>query len=109
MGKLTIVGIDSPTAPGQPDTFASKGFVSGAGDTNNSSLSITETFGAVNWQEYLVKLTTNPGKCQGAYGLDFRYSVVDTQGQSAVQTQSIAFQGPTDILLTNQISLDDSA
>jgi hypothetical protein len=96
-------------APGQPDTFASKGFVSGVGDTNNSSLSIVEKYGATNWREYLVKLATNPGKCQGAYGLDFRYSVVDTQGESAVQTQSIAFQGPTGISLNNQINLDDSA
>ena len=61
MGKLAIIGVDMPTAAGQPDTFASKGFVYGAGDTNNSILKIDEIFGAGNWREYLVKLNTNPG------------------------------------------------
>jgi hypothetical protein len=66
MGTLTITnGIDMPPAAGQPDSFASKGFVSGSGDTDNSQLQITPTWGATGWQEYLVQMGGNPGSCKG--------------------------------------------
>jgi hypothetical protein len=110
MGTLTITnGIDMPNGSGVPDTFASKGFVSGSGDTDNSLLQTSATWGATGWREYLVQMPGNPGSCKGAYKLDFRYSVVDTQGESDVHTQRIDFQGPTDISLTYLKSLDDSS
>ena len=109
MGKLTITGVDMPQTTGVPDTFASKGFVAGTGDTNNSMLSIAEIFGASGWREYLLQLTQNLGSCKGAWKLDFRYSVVDGQGRSDVHTQRIDFQGPTDIYLTYLKSLVDSS
>jgi hypothetical protein len=110
MGTLTITnGIDLPPAVGQADSFASKGFVSGSGDTDNSQLQITDTWGATGWREYLVQMPVKPYKCKGAYKLDFRYSVVDTQGESDVHTQRINFQGPTDITLTYLKNLDVSS
>ena len=110
MGRLTITdGIDMPQATGQADTFGFKGFVSVAGDTDNSLLGTSGIWGATGWREYLVQMPTNPGKCKGAYKLDFRYSVVDTQDESDVHTQSIDFEGPTDISLTRYKNLDDSS
>ena len=62
MGRLTITdGIDMPPAAGQADTFAFKGFVSGAGDTDNSLLETSAIWGATRWREYLVQMPTNPG------------------------------------------------
>jgi hypothetical protein len=110
MGALTITnGIDMPTGAGVPDTFASKGLVSGSGDTDNSQLRMKAIWGATGWREYLVQMPKSPGMCKGAYKLDFRYSVVDTQGESDVHTQRIDFRGPTDISLTYLKSLDDSS
>jgi hypothetical protein len=109
MGILNIIGVDMPATTGMPDTFASKGLVAGAGDTDNAMLQISEIFGASGWQEYLVRLTQGPSQCIGAYKLDFRYSVVDTHGRSDVHTQRIDFQGPSDISLTYLKDLDDSS
>jgi hypothetical protein len=110
MGTLTITnGIGMPTGAGVPDTFASKGFVSGSGDTDNSRLQTSAIWGATGWREYLVQMPGNPGMCKGAYKLDFRYSVVDTQGESDVHTERIDFRGPTDISITYLKSLDDSS
>jgi hypothetical protein len=110
MGTLTITnGIDMPTGAGVPDTFASKGLVFGAGRKDNRKLQITATWGATGWREYLVQMPKRLLMCRGAYKLDFRYSLVDTQGESDVHTQRIDFLGPTDISLTYLKSLDVSS
>jgi hypothetical protein len=110
MGTLTITnGYGMPPAVGQADSFAFKGFVSGSGDTDNTQMQTLGTWGATGWREYLVQMPVKPSKCKGAYKLDFRYSVVDTQGESDVHTQRIDFQGPTDISLTHLKNLDVSS